>query len=240
AHLHTTTLPNGTLTLQAKFVATTATAFTNSTSSTVSYKVETKPLTTVTGVKQPIAETVAAGHLTLSCTHYVTTEATAIKVCHLITLPKVTVNGVTQHKTAPMNSVYVYTARATATSGWALSAVMVPTTPLLNTNPSCTGVQGFCNSTAGSHAATVTHGQIPATDLSLRGYACTPAATNANPAPSATPGGPLKTTRPLCAAAAGKSGGVFTLGQGTFSLTIPSTIYHGFYYGTVEYSLVST
>jgi hypothetical protein len=240
ARLHTTTLPNGTLTLQAKFVATTVTAFTNSTSATVPYKVETKPLTTVTGVVQPITVTVKAGHLTLSCTHYVTTEAAAIKVCQLVTLPQVTISGVTQHTSKTMNTVFVYTARGTATSGWALSAVMVPTSPTLNTNASCTGVQGFCNSTAGTHAATVAHGQIPATDLSLRGYACTPAATNANPAPSATPGGPLKTSRPLCSAVAGKSGGVFTLGQGTFTLTIPSTIYHGHYYGTVEYSLVST
>jgi hypothetical protein len=240
AHLHTTTLPNGTLTLQAKFVATTATAFTNSTSATVPYKVETKPLTTVTGVKQPLAETVAAGHLTLSCTHYVTTEATAIKVCHLITLPKVTISGVTQHKTAPMNSVYVYTARGTATSGWALSSVMVPTTPLLNTNASCASVQGFCNSTAGTHAATATHGQILATDLTLSGYACTPAPTNTNPAPAASAGGTLKTSLAMCSAAAGQSGGVFTIGNGTFKLTIPSTIYHGLYYGTVEYSLVST
>ena len=240
ARLHTTTLPKGTLTLQAKFVATTVTAFTNSTSTTVLYKVETKPLTTVTGVVQPIGETVQAGHLTLSCTHYVTNEATAIKVCHLINLPQVTINGVTQSESAGMNSVYVYTARGTATSGWALSAVMVPTTPLLNTNPSCTGVQGFCNSTAGTHAATVTHGQIPATDLTLHAYACSPASTNANPAPTPSAGGKLKTPLAMCSAAAGSSGGVFNIGGGTFTLTIPSTIYHGEYYGTVEYSLVST
>ena len=237
-------LTAGTYSLTAKFVPTTATVYETSTSTpAISYTVsaETNPAgRNPTGVVQPIAETIKAGALTLSCTHAVTAEATAIKTCPLITLPQVTLSGVQQTESKTMNTVYVYTARGTATSGWALSAVMTPTVHTLNTNASCDTVQGFCNSTDGTHAATAPHGQIPATDLALAGYACTPASTNHNPTPTPSSGGTLKTPLALCTAAAGSSGGVFGVGNGTFTLTIPSTVFHGLYYGTVEYTLVST
>jgi hypothetical protein len=42
----------------------------------------------------------------------------------------------------------------------------------------------------------------------------------------------------LCTAPAGASGGLFLVGGGTFSLTIPPTVYAGTYYGTVQYTVV--
>jgi hypothetical protein len=234
---HTGPAVAGTYHYQAKFTPTDATTFGPSTSAIVTYAVSSAT-TKVTPVIQQIAETVKPGELTLSCTHAVTVEATAIKVCPLITLPQVTLNGHTQTKSAKMNTIYVNTARGTATSGWSLSAVMIPTVDTLNTNPSCATIQGFCNSSDGTHAAN-SHGQIPATDLKLAGYSCTPAVTNHNPTPTPSAGGTLLTSLGLCAATAGTSGGVFDIKTGTFTLTIPSTNYHGLYYGTVQYTLVS-
>lgn len=244
----TTALPLGTSQLKCTYVSNAPSTFTNSSSGTVPYTVKSAT-TKVTGVYQQLGENVTAGHLTLSCTKYVTTEATAIRVCNLISLPSVTITGAKQTKSAGMNDLYINTARGTATSGWSLSAVMVPSTTIPttthtgrtndNTNASCDGVQGFCNSSDGTHATTATHAQIPATDLSLTGYACTPAATNHSPAPTATAGGTLKASRVLCTAAAGSSAGDFLVHSGTYTLTIPGTVYKGLYYGTVEFTLTA-
>jgi hypothetical protein len=250
----TKTLPAGTSKLKCTFVTSTATTFTSSTSGTVTYKVAAAT-TKVGGVFQQIAETLKGGHLTLSCTQYekatasVTVSATQIKVCNLITLPQTTITGVKQTAKSGMNALYINTARGTPTSGWSLSAVMVPSTTIPTTthngrhndngNVSCNGVQGFCDSSIGTAAATP-HGQIPATDLSLTGYSCTPAATNTNPTPAATAGGTLKAARVLCAAAAGTSAGEYQVHGGTYTLTIPATVYKGLYYGTVEFTLTAT
>ena len=251
------TLAAGTYSLTAKFVPTNGTNFTTSTSTpAIAYKVTsaTNPNgRNPTGVYQPITETVKAGALTLSCTHYVTVEATAVRVCNLITLPPVTLNGVQQTKSATQQPLYVYTARGTGTSGWSLSAVMVPSTkdlglpatpakgtraPVINTT--CDSVNGFCNSTTGYTSGNAAHTSIPASDLKLTGFTCTPASTNANPTPTTAAGGALGTTVGICSAAAGNSGGEFEMANGTFTLTIPSTVWHGKYYGTVEYTLVSS
>jgi len=254
AHYSTATLTAGTYHVQAKFVSSTTATFSSSTSPTTTYKVSAAT-TKVTGVFQQLAQTLKGGHLTLSCTNYeaatatVVPSATAIRVCNLITLPQAKITGIQQSKASTMNPLYINTARGTPTSGWSLSAVMVPSTTIPttthngrhndNTNASCDGVQGFCDSSIGTHATNL-HGQIPATDLALTGYACTPATTNHNPVPTATAGGTLKTARVLCTAAAGTSAGEYQVHAGTYTLTIPATVYKGLYYGTVEFTLVAT
>lgn len=236
-------------------------------------------------VMQPIAETVEAGRLTLSCTRYATVETTptittpplgvAIKTCKIVKLPSIQLSGVQQIRTSIMNPIYVDTARGTATAGWGLSAAMVPTvsnptdsvllatpataphvagTPANETitvSASCATAADFCDET-GTLGVTAKHGQIPATDLTLNHqYACTPAPTNHNPTPGSLTTGAFGTgyttahgtftnrTLALCTAAAGTSGGEYKVSGGKFTLTVPSIIRHGMYFGTVEFTLVS-
>ena len=271
AQVTTTPLPAGPNQITAFFHPTTVHNFLASTSGTTGtsapFTAGARPATGGT-VRQPMQVTVAAGRLTLSCTRYATVETpptittpalgAAIKTCPLITFPKVQLNGVQQTETEPMNAIYVYTARGTASAGWALSAAMVPTVTnatdagsAITPSATCAAAADFCDST-GNLGGTVAHGQIPAKDLTLSaGYTCTPAATNANPTPPAKTHGTFNnTTAPkagvahngvlvLCAAAPGTSGGKFKVTGGNFKLTIPSTVRHGKYFGTVEYTLAS-
>lgn len=269
AHYTTNTLTAATYHVQAKFVSTTTATFTSSTSPLTTYVV-TAATTRVTSVYQQLAETVKPGHLTLSCTSYApattaatppaktTRNLTEIRVCSLITLPQAKITGTQQTKSAPMNDLYINTARGTPTSGWSLSAIMVPSTTIPttthnsrdndNANAWCDTIQGFCDSSIGRHALN-SHGQIPASDLSLTGYECTHAATNHNPTPTLghttvtppyTAHSTLATLQVLCSAAAGTSGGEFLVHAGTYTLTIPATVYKGLYYGTVQFTLVAT
>jgi hypothetical protein len=171
----------------------------------------------------------------------------AVSICPLITLPSIRLNGRKQTVTHVMNNIYVMTARGTATTGWTVSVAMTrtPTNFIVGrtNNVTCATVVGFCASNIGVHAAN-SHAHIPASDFHLlSGYSCTPAATNSNPTPTVTtPAGTVALTAPqvLCSAKRGTSGGIFTVGGGTFKLTIPSTVYHGKYYGTVVYSVVAS
>jgi hypothetical protein len=243
----------------------TATTYASSTSSTVTFPVSTVPANGGT-VKQTFQETVIAGRLTLSCTRYATVETpprltstttlgAAIKTCPLVTFPAVHLNGLQQTRSEPMNPIYIFTARGAATSGWSLSAAMVATAPtsrahsttpattyvpgLGTIRPDCASAADFCDNTL-TLGGTVHHGQIPASDLTFKTFTCTPSATTHNTAaPTVGTGGTFASPLTLCTAPAGTSGGRFLLHGGTFKLTIPNTVRHGTYFGTVEYTLAS-
>jgi hypothetical protein len=193
----------------------------------------------VGSVIQPFAVTVIAGHLTVSCTHGVAQQATAVTACRMLTMPPVHLDGRQQTRSMPMHPLYVCTGRGTATSGWSLSLVMVPTGSTLNPDPACAGVQGFCDSRTGTGAGS-SHATIGASDLALDGYGCRGTPTNSNPTPTTSAGGSLATPLVLCNARQGTSGGEFIAKSGTFSLTVPATAYRGVYYATVECVLAST
>jgi len=264
AHYSTTSLAAGTHHLHAKFSPTTLTTFQVSTSSTTTYKVTTHP-TTGGNVIQQFTLQVNAGFLTLNCstnklggtvrtpTTKLGTDNPTFQTCPIISFTPITLNGHTQTKTKPMNPIYVLTARGTPTAGWALSVSMVPTAHTLQSNTSCWGLADFCDSSIGTHATDPNlHGQIAAKNLTMSGtYACLPQTTNTNPQPAAethgtfgrggvaTANGQHAGTMALCQAAHGNSGGIFKVSGATYKLTIPPTVYHGLYYGTVEYTLVS-
>ena len=157
-----------------------------------------------------------------------------------------------------MNPIYVFTARGTATAGWALTAAMVPTTTdptdhgqSVSVSASCARAADFCDET-GTLGKTAKLGQIPATDLSLSSaYTCSPGPTNHNPVPAPRTSGAFGTgltatdgtftgrTLSLCTAPAGTGGGRFDVSGGVFTLTVPTVVRPGRYVGTVEYTLVS-
>ena len=202
--------------------------------------------TGVPPVRQPIDQIVTPGTLTLSCTHAVSTTATAVTTCPLLYLSPIKLNGHTQVGQGLMNTVYVVTARGNPLVGWTLSASMTVTSHTVNTNTHCWGLYDFCNATIGPYASTAARGQIPAGNLALGDWSCIPAATNANPAPSTGADGGVfsEPSITLCTSTAAESGGTFSVGGTTvkpagFELTVPSSVYAGQYYGTVEYLLVS-
>ena len=159
-----------------------------------------------------------------------------------------------------MNTLYISTARGGPTDDWTLNAVMVPTKQSLTGNKYCDTVQGFCNVTTTNPARLATFHKYQNTTilpnyLYLHGYACKSWTNrlspyyNVNPNPTTTPGRTytstahgygLSNTMTLCTAAAGLSGGAFTVSGGTYTLVVPPTIYAGTYYGTVQYTLVAS
>jgi hypothetical protein len=197
-----------------------------SSAGTVTVNIGTAP------VDQPIEQQVNAGQLVLSCSAPGSTGYPLL-TCPLITLPAITLNGTTQTSTAPANTIYVSDSRGDPTAGWTLTTYMVATSPTLNTNTSCAGVVAFCDSSVSTHA-TSPNGQIPGADLAVAAPTCAPATGNLNPAPTAGAGGTYASTETLCTAAAGQSGGTFSMNT-SFTLTVPASNYAGIYYGTVEY-----
>ncbi len=204
-------------------------------------------------VYQPFQQTVNAGFLTLNCLHPETTDTPNYQTCPIITFTSITLNGHTQTESKAMNPIYVLTARGTPTAGWALNVSMVPTAHTLQTNTHCWSLADFCDSSVGTHATDPNlHGQIAAKHLTMSGtYTCLPQTTNTNPTPapethgtfgrggSATATGQYAGTMALCQAPHGESGGIYKVSGANYTLTIPPTVYHGTYFGTVEYTLVS-
>ncbi|MDA8368168.1 MAG: hypothetical protein M0Z62_14650 [Actinomycetota bacterium] len=233
--------------------ATSATSFTftftvsngtvTSSPATITVNVGTPP------VDQPITETVTGGNLVLSCTDPVISTTPNLG-CATLNLPGITLNGTQQTVTAAAPSnVWVSDNRGTGAVGWSLTATMVPTSATNNANANCATVATFCNSATGT-SGSVLHNQIPSGDLSVAISATTgcvvdPGTGNANPNPTAgatgqafgsAPVGNASTnsTVTLCTAAAGSNTGSFVF-AGTYSLAIPSSVYAGKYWGTVEY-----
>jgi hypothetical protein len=183
------------------------------------------------------AFTYSGGQLVVSCGSPGTTVSATLG-CAVAIMPTITLNGATQHVEAAMSTIYVSTRRGKPTVGWTLSATVVPTASTENTNPACATVAAFCNSGVATHAKDP-QGQIPAKDLAISAPTCTPAATSTGAV--ATPGaaGDFTGSLTLCSAAPGSSGGTFSVNT-TFTLRVPSTVYAGVYFGTVEYLVMST
>ena len=183
-------------------------------------------------VDQLIGQNVNPGQLVLSC-NAPGTAGWPTTACTAINLSDITLNGLTQTTTHAANPIYVSDDRGDPTSGWSLSAYMVPTAS--NTNGACSTVAAFCDQGAGSGTG---NGVIPASNLALSTPVCQAYTGTTNPVTSKTAGN-LGSSLGLCSAAAGTSGGTFSLGT-NFTLTIPPTVYAGQYYGTVEYLVIAT
>jgi len=185
-------------------------------------------------VDQQINQTVTGGALTLSCSPPGSPNYPAL-TCGPVTLPGITLNGQDQTTTAAASTIYVSDNRGDPTIGWSLTTYFV-TTPSNTNTPTCSTAADFCNESVGTHAV-LPDGQIAAGNLSISAPVCGVASGNLNPAPTAGPGGAYPTAPgalTLCTAAAGSSGGTFTMNT-NFSLHIPQSVYAGTYLGTVEY-----
>lgn len=227
---------------EAAFTGTVAVTLTTSTKATATATLKLKvTATTVKKVHQELQATLTPGSLLLSCqpiplTSITDTSPTVVKGCAPISFGAVTLSESQESTTAKMNPIYVSTARGSETSGWEITAVMIPTAT--NTHTDCSTVQGFCNSTG---KATKVEGQIQPTTFTLSGWICGKAPTVTNAVPSYTPASvTLKTPRPLCKATAAKSGGRYTVKTGTFTLKVPGNIHAGKYVGTVQYTVMGT
>jgi hypothetical protein len=197
-----------------------------STAGTITLHIGTPP------VDQVIGQNVNPGQLVLSCnapapTGWPTTS------CPIINLSDITLNGLTQTTSHAANTIYVSDDRGDPTSGWSLTAYMVPTAS--NTNAGCATVAAFCDQSAGNGTG---NGVIPAANMALSTPACAAYTGTTNPVVGGT-AGTLASPLGLCSAAAGTSGGTFTVGT-NFTLTIPPTVFAGQYYGTVEYLVIAT
>jgi len=197
-------------------------------------------------------ESLTPGYLSVSCgTAPVQMPATAVP-CAALTMGDVHLDGKTQVRTASMHALHISTTRGHPTDDWALYAQMVPSSKTLTGNAGCELLLGFCDVTT-TNATTVANypenTSIPAKYLTLEGFTC--ATSNSPTSPYAS--NPEPTTRPglavgsviglsqqllLCTAGSGSSGGDFVVKTGIYSLAVPSNVYVGTYYGTVQYTLV--
>jgi len=153
--------------------------------------------------------------------------------CNSIDLPPVSLDGQWQSESAPSNTLYVTDNRGDASVGWSVSAYMEPSPD--NPNALCAGFAGFCNTSAGSGAAS-TDAVIAADDFSIANVGCSPGPGNTSPTPLAGSGGAFPNgpgAVALCTAPAGSSAGTFNIAA-TYSLQVPPWIYAGQYEATIE------
>ena len=191
--------------------------------------------------------------------------------CPEFQFPPITLDGLEQTVTGSTASaggnpvagnpgtIYISDNRGSPTDTWTLTGTFVPTaiggtlvSPIdgENPNPSCLGVDAFCNSSIGAAAGnTATNGahdgQIAPNYLQVGNIQCLPDSSggtngynppNLNPPASNTAGGNFGAPVTLCVAAVGQSGGTF-LYNATYSLTIPESVYAGNYIGSVQYTV---
>jgi len=215
----------------ASFTWTVHNAGGTSNAATINLSIGTPP------VDQPITEQVTGGQLVLTCTDPEVSQTPNL-ACATLGLPGVTLNGSQQTVTAATPSnVWVSDNRGTAAT-WSLTAQMVASSVGNNPNATCGSVAAFCN-TAGN-GADAAHNQIPGANLGIAinqttGCVVDPGSGNTNPNPA--PGAPSQNfgaAVSLCSAASGSNSGSFEF-TGTYSLTVPSSVYSGTYVGTVEY-----
>ncbi len=221
----------GPATVTFQFSATDALAVTGNTA-TETVNIGTPP------VDEPLTQQVNAGQLVLSCNSPdVYVPGSPELTCPEFQFPTVTLNGLQQTTTGSGNTLYVSDNRGDPTVGWSLSASMVAT-PIgvgSNTNASCSGVIAFCDASVGAHALDVSgNGQIAAGNLGIGAITCTPHAGNLNPAATPGAGGTFASTQTICTAPATQSGGTFDVNK-TYTLKIPSSVYAGNYWATVEF-----
>ena len=189
-------------------------------------------------VDQPLSQLVNPGQLQLSC---VVPGAGGYpsNACTNIDLPQVTLNGLAHSVSSPANTIYVSDNRGDPNFGWSLTTYMVATQTNTGEGGACSTYVGFCASLdAGGNPTTsiynTVNGKIAATDLSISGVVVSAHAGNNNTAPTGSGGTYGGLAIGLANAAPGFSGGTFDV-NGTFNLTIPSSVYAGTYLGTVEY-----
>lgn len=164
----------------------------------------------------------------------------------------VQLDGSAQVVTASMAPLHISTTRDHPTDNWSLSAVMIPSSKTLTGNVWCQSLQGFCDATTANATTVANHAintSILANYLTFDGYSCatenpptSPYASNPQPTvhPGLGVGNATGLSQPLllCTAAAGSSSGDFVVKTGVFSLAVPSNVYAGTYYGTVQFTLV--
>jgi hypothetical protein len=181
-------------------------------------------------VDEPLSQEVNGGQLVLSCVDP-DTSLTPDLVCDDFAFGDVTLNGLEQTRTGAGSTLYVSDNRGDPALGWSLSAYMVATST--NPNASCAGVVAFCNADIGTNALNP-NGQIDKANLSIGTIGCAAHAGNLNPAGTAGAGGTFASTQTLCSAAAGSSGGTFDVTK-EFTLDVPSSVFAGTYWATVQY-----
>jgi hypothetical protein len=188
-------------------------------------------------VDEPLTQNVIGGQLLVSCSNPDTNGGTPLLTCPEFQFPDITLNGLTQTSTGSGATLYVSDNRGDPNTGWTLTASMIAT-PIgsgSNTNASCGGIVAFCNANVGTHALDVSgNGQIAKGNLSIGSIGCAPHAGNLNPAATPGAGGTFASTQTICTAAATQSGGTFDVTK-SYTLTIPSSVYAGNYWGTVEF-----
>ena len=169
---------------------------------------------------------------------------TPLLQCPTLGLSPITLNGLQQTTTGAGSTLYVSDNRGDPAGTWTLTSTMVasPTGALgQNPNASCAGIVAFCNGTIGANGLNVAsngskNGQIAAANLQLTPTACAAHTGNLNPAGTLGAGGNMSAVRTICSAAVGESGGTFDVTK-NYTLTIPSSVYSGTYWGTVEYTV---
>lgn len=190
------------------------------------------------GVDESLGQLVNPGQLVLSCSSpdvYTVGGSPALQ-CADFHFADITLNGLQQVKTGAGSTLYVSDNRGDPILGWSLTASMIATPSGVgetNPNPSCAGIVAFCNASVGAHAIE-SNGRIAPSNLAISSIGCTHHAGNLNPDATAGADGTFASTRTLCTAAPTTSGGTFDVTK-TYTLTIPSSVYAGQYWGTVEY-----
>jgi hypothetical protein len=197
---------------------------------TISVNIGTAP------VDEPLVQDVNAGQLVLSCSNPDTNGGTPLLECPDFNFAPITLNGLEQTTTGAGSTLYVSDNRGDPSAGWSLSAFMVATPIGVGSNPnaSCAAIVAFCNADVGSNAIHPSgNGQIAKSNLSIGSIGCAPHAGNLNVAATAGSGGSFSSTQTICTATAAQSGGTFDVTK-TYTLDIPSSVYAGTYWGTVQ------
>ena len=200
-------------------------------------------------VDETLTQDVDGAQLMLSCSApevYQNPSSTGspLLTCNNLVLPSITLNGLQQTTQGAGSTLYVSDNRGDPAGTWTLTATMVasPTGGVgQNPNASCAGIVAFCNGDVGANALNVAtngskNGQIAAANLLLTPTACAAHTGNLNPAGTLGAGGTMSAVRTICTASVGQSGGTFDVTK-NFTLTIPSSVYAGNYWGTVEYTV---
>jgi hypothetical protein len=182
-------------------------------------------------VDESLSQLVNGGQLVLSCDSPDTNGGTPDLTCDDFAFGNVTLNGLAQTRTGAGSTLYVSDNRGDPALGWSLTAYMVATSD--NPNASCAGVVAFCNADIGTNALNP-NGQIDKSNLSIGSIVCAPHAGNLNAAGTVGAGGTFASTQTLCSAAAGSSGGTFDVTK-SFTLNVPSSVFAGTYWATVQY-----
>jgi hypothetical protein len=190
-------------------------------------------------VDEPLTQNVIGGQLVVSCSNPDTNGGTPLLTCPEFQFPAITLNGLQQTSTGSGATLYVSDNRGDpSATAWSLTASMVAT-PIgvgSNTNASCAGIVAFCNENVATHALDASgNGQIAKGNLAIGAISCLPHAGNLNPAPTPGAGGTFASTQQICQAVSStQQGGTFDVTK-SYTLTIPSSVYAGKYWGTVEF-----